>query len=248
VWRTGYGPRLRDYGIEYFGQYGTDQIAECVRLLNYDNSTRRAVISLFDPMDDYHESKDIPCNLNLHFLIRDGKLHLSVFQRSSDIWWGFSGINMFEWSVLMQMMAHWTGTEVGNMAYFITSFHLYEPMFKRANEVLYDNQRWLEGETKYTCLKYAPKFVTSFEYFDVELQLVFDMETKLREHEDGIALEYVDVIMDPFLKICAQMLYLYHAYKDGFPYIVLAGILNTMEQSDLRQAAIDYLDRVMTKT
>jgi len=42
-------------------------------------------------------------------MIRDGKLHMNVIVRDNDAVWGFSEINSFEWSVLQEMMAYWTG-------------------------------------------------------------------------------------------------------------------------------------------
>ena len=115
IWRGGYGPRLR-------GSMGdVDQVMQCVNILSKDPESRRAVMTIFDPKLDFVDSKDIPCNLAIHWLIRDGFLNMKVFQRSSDIWWGFSGINTFEWSVLHQLMASWLNVHVGTLAYFISS-------------------------------------------------------------------------------------------------------------------------------
>jgi thymidylate synthase len=90
TWRAGYGPRLRNWD-------GVDQLAEVVSLLRADASSRRAVVAIYDPNRDFVESKDIPCNNWLHFLARGGQVDLHVAARSTDIWWGFSGINAFEW-------------------------------------------------------------------------------------------------------------------------------------------------------
>jgi len=102
TWRGAYGPRLRNW-------FGVDQVAAVFQLLRADHASRRAVINLFDPSRDFAQSKDVPCNNWLHFLIRDGHLVLNVVTRSNDIMWGFSGINTFEWSVLHEMMAFWLG-------------------------------------------------------------------------------------------------------------------------------------------
>lgn len=139
TWRAGYGPRLRDWqaDLSSSGQ-GTDQLANIVELLKRDPETRRAVISLWDPAADVTDSKDIPCNNWLHFLPRDGVLNLTVSTRSNDLIWGWSGINQFEWSVLLQVVAHLTGLKVGKVVYNITSLHIYENHFDRARE-LYEN-------------------------------------------------------------------------------------------------------------
>jgi thymidylate synthase len=88
TWRAAYGPRLRNW-------HGVDQLRENLTLLRHELSTRRAVMSIFDPAVDFIDSKDIPCNNWIHWLIRDGQLHMNIAVRSNDIMWGFSGINTF---------------------------------------------------------------------------------------------------------------------------------------------------------
>ena len=96
TWRGGYGKRLRHWHlhgapITFADQLdlSVDQINECRQLLIEESNTRRAVMSLWDPASDYQNSKDIPCNGYLHWLIRGGKIHLNITQRSSDVLWGF---------------------------------------------------------------------------------------------------------------------------------------------------------------
>src|SRR5579884_2635761 len=90
TWRAAYGPRLRNW-------YGIDQLYENLILMQHELRTRRAVMSTFDPAVDFIDSKDIPCNNWIHWLVRDNHLHMNVAVRSNDIMWGFSGINAFEW-------------------------------------------------------------------------------------------------------------------------------------------------------
>lgn len=124
TWRAGYGPRLRNF-------HGVDQLMEVYHILKEDPSSRRAVISIFDPSADFVESKDIPCNNWLNFQIRDGVLHMMVSVRSNDLIWGFSGINSFEWAVLHEMLADWLNVEVGTQTWLQGSLHCYEPHWGR---------------------------------------------------------------------------------------------------------------------
>ena len=132
TWRGGYGPRLRG-NVE---QNELDPLSEVVKLLNADPGTRRAVISLYDNQRDLIESKDIPCNNWLHFIKRDGVLHLNVATRSNDLIWGWSGINQFEWSVLLEVVARLTNSAVGSITYNITSLHVYERHFDRLPHIV----------------------------------------------------------------------------------------------------------------
>jgi thymidylate synthase len=123
TWRAAYGPRLRD------------QLDYVVDLLSRDPMSRQAVIALWYPNVDSQPGKDIACNNWLHFLQRDDKLHLHVGIRSNDIIWGWSGINTFEWSVLLEVVACLTDLEIGSIHYSVSSEHIYEQHWKRADQI-----------------------------------------------------------------------------------------------------------------
>ena len=129
IWRAAYGPRLRNWN-------GRDQIAETVRLLTEDPTSRRAVMSLFDPDRDFVQSKDVPCTNWLGWIVRDKRLEMSVTLRSNDVIWGFSGVNSFEWSILQEMLAFWLGVEVGPANYYAMSLHLYDRHIDRAGRIV----------------------------------------------------------------------------------------------------------------
>ncbi len=231
TWRGAYGPRLRDWR-------GVDQVREVARLLREDPATRRAVMIIFDPALDFVASKDIPCNNWLHFLVRDGRLHLTVALRSNDAIWGFSGINAFEWSVLQQMMAHWVGVEVGPMTFMVGSFHLYGRHFDRAEKIL----ARAPSRTLYDHGFAVPRFTTPLDRLDEAMDRFFATEDAIRagapEVDDRIAAE-----ADDFLRVALQMLRVYNLYKDGADGPTLSAALDRMPTCDLRVGAIDFLTR-----
>ncbi|MEZ4434956.1 MAG: thymidylate synthase [bacterium] len=231
VWRGAYGPRLRNWR-------GVDQLAEVVRLLTADLSTRRGAMSIFDPALDYTASKDIPCNNWLHFLVRAGRLHLMVALRSNDAIWGFSGINAFEWSVLQQMMAAWTGVEVGSLTFAVSSFHLYDRHFTRAAEML-AKAHW---DSLYDHGFEAPRFSTSFADFDGAMQRFFALEGAIRRAEPDVD-ERIALEPDDLLRTSLQALRTYNVYKSGAPAEAVADALARMPSCDLRIGAIDFLTR-----
>lgn len=231
IWRGGYGPRLRD---------GVDQVMQCVNILSRDPESRRAVMTIFDPDKDFVDSKDIPCNIAIHWLIRDGFLNMKVFQRSSDIWWGFSGINTFEWSVLHQLMASWLNVQVGTLAYFISSLHLYERHFERAEKLLS-----MEPTDIYESRPQIPWTNTPIDLFDNLMTSIFMDEECARRGDffmhNSIARE------DPLLNQFSLMLMLYNAYN-RFTVLLnsreeIACIVNKMESCDLKLASLEYLLR-----
>ena len=141
VWRGGYGPRIRKWGgwphQNQDGKVGFDQLAFVVDLLKRDPGTRRAIINIYDPTVDSQDGKDIPCNDWLHFMARGGVLDLHVATRSNDIMWGWSGINAFEWSVLLEIVAKLAGGfEVGEIHFSISSLHLYSKHRDKAQRIV----------------------------------------------------------------------------------------------------------------
>lgn len=132
VWRGGYGPRIRG------GYFGFDQVQHIVSLLKNDPASRRAVIAIYEPTTDASPGKDIPCNDFLQFQSRLGALHLTVTVRSNDVMWGWSGINAFEWSTLLEIVANLLGIRVGTLTFNIGNLHLYEPHWGKASRIADD--------------------------------------------------------------------------------------------------------------
>ena len=165
TWRAAYGPRLRNWN-------GRDQIAETVRLLTEDPTSRRAVMSLFDPDRDFVQSKDVPCTNWLGWIVRHKRLEMSVTLRSNDVIWGFSGVNSFEWSILQEMLAFWLGVEVGSANYFAMSLHLYDRHVDRAGRIV----RASRGPSPYDLGIGRNQFATPWAEFDAKLARWFALE------------------------------------------------------------------------
>jgi thymidylate synthase len=145
TWRAGYGPRLREYG-----EWGVDQLEYVVETLRRSPGSRQAVVSLWDPRVDTMPGKDIACNNWLSFSSRLGQLDLHVAVRSNDLVWGWSGINVFEWSSLLEIVAGLTGLMVGKLHFSITSLHIYERHWAKGYDMANDHVRDL--------FKDSPKF------------------------------------------------------------------------------------------
>ncbi len=182
TWRGGYGPRLRNWQGE------VDQLAHVVDLLRDDPLTRRAVISLYDPLIDADPGKDVPCNNWLHFLTRGGRLDLHVVIRSNDLMWGWSGINAYEWSALQEIVAGLVGTAVGELHFSVSSLHLYDRHWDRARQIAAETPA---GESA----KASPRFDSSglsgdLSRFDEMVRVWFLLEGCLREtpgHPDTLS-------------------------------------------------------------
>jgi hypothetical protein len=92
------------------------------------STSRRAVIALWDPIADTHVlgSRDYPCTNWLSFQARSGGwLDLLVGMRSNDAWWGWSGVNVVNFSLLLQAVAQWSGLRARSYTHIADNFHLY---------------------------------------------------------------------------------------------------------------------------
>lgn len=229
TWRAAYGPRLRNWN-------GIDQLEAVRSILMDDPSSRRAVISLYDPDRDFTISKDIPCNNWLHFLVRDGKLHLNVAARSTDLIWGFSAINAFQWSVLQEMMAHWLNVQVGEFRFFTSSLHLYDRHYKLLSDI--------DVDSAYTIYDNSPSLVgfsTGWADFDDSLKRWLAAEESIRHGEaiSSAAVRFTDPLLDQFI----QMIDIYWTYKRGNECEALDVKIAKLGKTDYALAAREYVKR-----
>jgi thymidylate synthase len=127
TWRGGYGPRI----------YMDNQLQNAIDVFKTDGLyTRRSIISIYDSgIDSGVETKDLPCNNLIHFLVCDGKLNMNVVSRSSDVIWGLFGINIAEWTFLQEYVAQMVGVPVGTYTHFTSNLHIYDATGKQANDV-----------------------------------------------------------------------------------------------------------------
>lgn len=140
TWRAGYGARLRHWETDngwdpHSDGEAVDQLAWVFDHLEANPGSRQAVASIWDPAIDTQPGKDIPCNDWLNFSSRKGYLDLHVAVRSNDAIWGWSGINQFEWSALLEIMAGLLGLDVGSLHFSTTSFHIYDRHWAKAERI-----------------------------------------------------------------------------------------------------------------
>lgn len=210
-------------------------------------------IDVYDfEVDDYHNAMldngvfVHNCNNWLHFLIRGGQLNLYVAQRSCDAIWGFSGINAFEWATLMQFMAHWTGTQVGTLTFHISSMHVYEQHWKRANDMLKE----FKGVTIYDYgVKPAGGFVNGAyvgipmtpDMLDKNLELIFNLENGARM---ATSILPWDIGGNDLINNCLDMLAIYCYYKKpNMELPKLRSYLMALPDNDFKMAALEYFHR-----
>ncbi|MGH3350669.1 MAG: thymidylate synthase [Nocardioides sp.] len=229
-WRAAYGPRLRSWGGK------VDQCAEVVARLQEDPFTKRAAMSIFDPGVDYCDTLDVPCNNWLHFLQRKNQLHTSVAVRANDAIWGFSGINVFEWSVLQELIASSIGADVGEMHWYVGSMHVYDRHYRVAEKIL----RNPNPLSVYDFGVRPLPITTSIAGLDEVLDTFMRAEARARVGDYTSAAEEID---DPFFSASLTMLNAYNMLLNDCGHGRIIEELAKLPESDLRLAAVEYLTR-----
>lgn len=101
-----------------------DQVDYLIYLLKNDQSSRRMMTNLFN----HEELKDMnlePCAYGTQWLIKGGKLHLILNQRSQDMLTA-NGWNVMQYAALQCMFAQVAGLEVGTLTHNIGDCHIYD--------------------------------------------------------------------------------------------------------------------------
>lgn len=119
------------YGWRILSKFGFDQWEYVKELIKKDPNTRQAVIHIKDASNV--PTKDTPCTVYLQFLLRQGKLNLSVHMRSNDIWKGVP-YDMFSFCFLQMKMAMELGVEIGQYTHYAGSLHLYQRDYETAKK------------------------------------------------------------------------------------------------------------------
>lgn len=123
---------------KYDGAYGPRMIKQfkfVIDLLKKDKDSRQAIINIYNFHDDQHDSLDIPCTQNLHFLVRDGKLNLIVQMRSNDLMWG-TPYDVSQFTFLQECFAKILGLQNGTYTHIANSLHIYDRDIEKFKEIL----------------------------------------------------------------------------------------------------------------
>ncbi|MFY0479537.1 thymidylate synthase [Achromobacter marplatensis] len=140
--------RFSDDGQTLHGAYGyrlrhhfkRDQIEAAIDELTSSPASRRVVMTLYAPEDLGLDSKDIPCNTQVTLRRVRGRLEMTVFNRSNDLWLGVP-YNWFVFRVLQHLIADRLGIACGVQRHVSSYVHLYESDLIAATRVATINRK-----------------------------------------------------------------------------------------------------------
>lgn len=114
---------------------GLDQLRGVIKRLQEDPSSRRAGVVIWRPEDAVRDSRDIPCALAVFFFIRNNSLITNIIMRSNNAYRLFP-YNIFEFSLLGELVAAQLEVEAGPVLYTALSMHLYKDDYDRARQAI----------------------------------------------------------------------------------------------------------------
>ncbi len=175
-----YGFQFRHFGARYKTCYdlyggenaGYDQVREVLRLIREEPTSRRIMISLWNPPD---LEKQIlpPCHVLYQFYVDvdHQTLSCSLYQRSGDIGLGIP-FNISSASLMTYIFAHLTGLQPGELIHTIGDAHIYQNHIAGMEEQLRKNMYpWpkLQIKSNSTITNRRHERVEDFSYEDFEL-------------------------------------------------------------------------------
>lgn len=231
------------YGARWIGHFGgIDQLATIIQALRENPDDRRNVLQMWDATVDLgRDGRDVPCNTQAYFS-RDseGRLDMTVCNRSNDVIWGAYGANAVHFSYLQEYIAGGIGCEVGRYWQMSNNFHAYLDTFKPLEGLATNEAR-------------APHRVTRVNpYANIETIIPFPLVSVNMEKWNQDLTMFLDEgvtlgLREPFFrKIAHPMFMAYKAFKENgglAKYDTPLEILGQMVASDWREAAIQWIER-----
>lgn len=141
-----------------------DQITQLVEQLQQNPLSRRHIVSAWN-VGELDNMALPPCHAFFQFYVAQNRLSCQLYQRSADVFLGVP-FNIASYALLLQMMAHVTGYQVGEFVHTFGDVHLYNNHVEQARQQL--------SRTPYALPKMhinpEVKSIFNFVYEDFELQ------------------------------------------------------------------------------
>lgn len=164
-WRQWAAPRLM-WNPEVNGTVtqieSIDQISNLIIGLKFDPSSRRHIVSAWNP-GELERMALPPCHVLSQFDVTDGKLSCQLYQRSCDMFLGVP-FNIASYSLLTHIIARECNLEVGDFVWTGGDCHIYNNHIEQVKEQLSRDERSLP------ILKFETKPIREYKVSDFVLE------------------------------------------------------------------------------
>ena len=217
------------YGFRWKYHWDKDQIEEIVHLLRREPSTRRAVLTMWDPQHDLGSpSRDIPCNTHIYFRQIGQVLDMTVCNRSNDLVWGMLGANIVHMSILQEYIASCIQAIPGTYYQFTNNLHVYGDWVYKYSP---HPSQWYRVNPQFNRWTFSPS--------------TLDIEEAIRFVEDGLDTD--EPYRSRILRDNAEpMLKAWLDYKDG-DYARALHFASKIYDEDWREGCRLWITRRMEK-
>lgn len=106
-----------------------DQLGNAIKAIKENPDDRRIIISAWN-VGDIPDMNLPPCHAFTQFYVANGELSLHIYQRSCDMFLGVP-FNVASYALLLQMVAHVTGTKAKEMVWTGGDCHIYHNHFNQ---------------------------------------------------------------------------------------------------------------------
>lgn len=117
-----YGKQWRRWDSKSIGEI--DQLKLIIERIKTNPECRRLIVSSWN-VGELPEMALPPCHSFFQFNVTNGRLDLQLYQRSADMFLGVP-FNIASYSLLLHLVAHECGLEVGEFIHTLGNYHLYE--------------------------------------------------------------------------------------------------------------------------
>lgn len=219
------------YGYRWRKHFGMDQLDIIAELLRQNPDDRRIVLQMWDPKVDLARGgKDFPCNTAVKFRIVDGRLDMTVENRSNDMIWGAYGANAVHFSMLQEYMAAKIGVRLGHYWQVSTNFHSYVNTLEKHKDLIN-----LEPTSPY--------------HYGVEPYPMVNVDIRTWEEDLEVFMAAGDQIMgyrDSFFKkVAVPMLKAHNFYKEKKYQMAINVLENECVAADWSRAGVEWIQRRM---
>jgi thymidylate synthase len=190
----GYGPRIFNLRDEI------DQMKNILDLLTQRQSSRKAVIQIFDGNDLVEDHPELPCTGTLQFLVRNNQLHMFTSMRSNDAFLGLPH-DVFAFTMLQEIIARSLNVGLGIYTHAVGSLHLYDKHYQKAQQYL--------NEGLQSTKDVMPEMPIGNPWVSIEKMLVAELAIRLGNDFDEKELE-----LDPYWGDLIRLLKVFSLSKD----------------------------------
>ena len=232
------------YGWRWRSFFMYDQLPVIIERLKKKPNDRRSVLQMWDAVEDLNRNGvDVPCNTCIYFqLDLDGRLEMTVSNRSNDIIWGAYGANVVHMSMLQEYMASAIGVPVGTYYQVSNNYHAYAEVYEKLLKEMIENHDAVDFYTQKRLIDSNPYTTGSVQPYPMVNTGIQTWELDLLGFLDRTPFEdtvYRDAFFNEVAVPMQDSWWLHKLGKTDDAMIEIQGCA----ASDWRKACWEWLDR-----